>query len=330
MTDNMMVELEYLINRIVPPTSADEASNISRCIETLRQALSTPRIPKGQHLVPSAFLREYLELLDQSDFRAIYKMVRREMVEAILTATPQPAEQRHFIWPNLDKPAKQSSTHRSASNPGVADQYRAEAMAARTALGFAESAKNVYPSDIRGAIATLKQRADSVVPEGWRATRNGDYIRVIGPDGSTIDVLDDARDPAELMLRNLVDALLSSQPTKQQPAPAVQGEPVAEIRIESGYWNRGHFYEGRRKELKVVSSIQDLPVGTKLYAAGPQTEMLDVARLVEALEWLRGAINATPENDKYHAGTWISSKHPRIKQIDAILAAHRKQRSKEL
>ena len=70
-------------------------------------------------------------------------------------------------------------------------------------------------------------------------------------------------------------------------APAVQGEPVAEVRIENNYWNRGHFYEGRRKELKVVSSIQDLPVGTKLYTApqpAEQKPMADVTALVEALE----------------------------------------------
>lgn len=48
-------------------------------------------------------------------------------------------------------------------------------------------------------------------------------------------------------------------------------------------------------------------------------------QLVEALEWLRGAINCTPENDKHQSGAWISTKHPRIKQIDELLAAHRKQ-----
>lgn len=54
-----------------------------------------------------------------------------------------------------------------------------------------------------------------------------------------------------------------------------------------------------------------------------------VAQLVEALEWLRGAINATPENDKVQGGTWISTSHPRIKQIDELLASHRKQEKSE-
>lgn len=50
----------------------------------------------------------------------------------------------------------------------------------------------------------------------------------------------------------------------------------------------------------------------------------DVSALVEALKWLRGAINCTPENDKYQRGTWISTGHPRIKRIDALIAAYHK------
>lgn len=50
----------------------------------------------------------------------------------------------------------------------------------------------------------------------------------------------------------------------------------------------------------------------------------DVSALVEALEWIRGAINCTPENDKHQSGAWISTRHPRIRQIDELLAAHRK------
>lgn len=57
----------------------------------------------------------------------------------------------------------------------------------------------------------------------------------------------------------------------------------------------------------------------------------DVSTLAEALEWLRGAINRTPSsNDKYQSGTWISTNHPRIKQIDTILATYRKQQKGEV
>lgn len=85
-------------------------------------------------------------------------------------------------------------------------------------------------------------------------------------------------------------------------------------------WGRSTVYTDLladdRGEWMRVSDVRDLVVGVH-----PPP---DVVALVEALEWLRGAINATPENDKVQAGTWISTKHPRIKQIDAILAAHRK------
>jgi hypothetical protein len=49
-------------------------------------------VPSGQHMMPSQFLREYLELLEQSDFKAIHKLVRKNAVEALLEAAPQ-AEQ---------------------------------------------------------------------------------------------------------------------------------------------------------------------------------------------------------------------------------------------
>ena len=99
----------------------------------------------------------------------------------------------------------------------------------------------------------------------------------------------------------------SITPLYAAPQPAEQ-QPVGEMISDSGdiYWADRH-----------------PPMGTKLYTA-PQPAP-DVEALVEALEWLRGTINATPENDKVQAGIWISSEHPRIKQIDAILAAHRKQ-----
>lgn len=75
---------------------------------------------------------------------------------------------------------------------------------------------------------------------------------------------------------DLADYVYAAAHELLQVAPAVQGEPVAEVRIENDYWNRGHFYEGYRKELKAVSSIQGLPVGTKLYTTpqpAPETQM---------------------------------------------------------
>lgn len=50
------------------------------------------------------------------------------------------------------------------------------------------------------------------------------------------------------------------------------GEAVAEVKIEPDYWNRGHFYEGKEKDVKLLKAFYDLPVGTKLYAA-PQSQV---------------------------------------------------------
>ena len=54
--------------------------------------------------------------------------------------------------------------HWSQGNPGLADQYRQEAFAAREALGFSCDSLEVSPADIRQAIAD-KQAAS--MPEGW-------------------------------------------------------------------------------------------------------------------------------------------------------------------
>lgn len=43
--------------------------------------------------------------------------------------------------------------------------------------------------------------------------------------------------------------------------------------------------------------------------------------VVDLLSMLRGMINCTPENDELKSGAWISTKHPTIQRIDALLAA---------
>ena len=43
-----------------------------------------------------------------------------------------------------------------------------------------------------------------------------------------------------------------------------QGDAVAEVVIESDYWSRGHFYEGKRKTIRELGSLKNLPIGTRL------------------------------------------------------------------
>lgn len=54
--------------------------------------------------------------------------------------------------------------HWAILNPGAADQYRAEAKASRSALGFDHASKHIAPRDLRLAIEAL--RGDRPNPEG--------------------------------------------------------------------------------------------------------------------------------------------------------------------
>jgi hypothetical protein len=55
-----------------------------------------------------------------------------------------------------EKPATVVPGHWSVTNPGKADHYRGEAMAARRALGFAEDSQEVSPADITERISALQ------------------------------------------------------------------------------------------------------------------------------------------------------------------------------
>lgn len=46
----------------------------------------------------------------------------------------------------------------------------------------------------------------------------------------------------------------------------VTQQPVAEIRVENDYWNRGHFFEGTRPALFALADLSKYPLGTKLFA----------------------------------------------------------------
>ena len=50
-------------------------------------------------------------------------------------------------------------------------------------------------------------------------------------------------------------------------ASAQAAQPVAEIRVENNYWNRGHFFEGTRPALFALADLSKYPLGTKLFAA---------------------------------------------------------------
>lgn len=97
-------------------------------------------------------------------------------------------------------------------------------------------------------------------------------------------------------------------------APAVQGEPVGEVRFELGAPSY-IFAELYSKSLPVLAP------GTKLYTS-PQPAP-DVAGLVEALERLVGDVERATHVEL--GGTpWLKEKMAEIDYARAALAAHRK------
>ena len=66
-------------------------------------------------------------------------------------ATPSPFESSTLVYTN--PASSDNQAHWSQGNPGLADQYRQEAFAAREALGFSCDSLEVSPADIRQAIA---------------------------------------------------------------------------------------------------------------------------------------------------------------------------------
>ena len=88
-------------------------------------------------------------------------------------ATPSPFESSALVYTH---PAiSDNQAHWSQGSPGLADQYRQEAFAAREALGFSCDSLEVSPADIRQAIAD--KQAVRVPDVGDMADILGDWVR---------------------------------------------------------------------------------------------------------------------------------------------------------
>jgi len=106
------------------------------------------------------------------------------------------------------------SDHWAAQSPGLADQYRQEAFAAREALGFSCDSLEVSPADIRQAIAD-KQAVS--VPEGWimkRAAKNRITIECEGVGFYVAGA--EAQSVSGVMLYALADALMQYEQEPNQ------------------------------------------------------------------------------------------------------------------
>jgi hypothetical protein len=97
--DTAISEIESALQSGEPAGDRDALNDLWACAESgysiddlkakIKMYLDTtpkPVVTEGQHLVPTAFLTEYLELLEASNFNALEKLVRREGVKALLSA----------------------------------------------------------------------------------------------------------------------------------------------------------------------------------------------------------------------------------------------------
>jgi hypothetical protein len=90
----------------------------------------------------------------------------------------------------------------------------------------------------------------------------------------------------------MLQAALShpAQPAPAQPQGA--GEAVAVVRVQHGYWSRGHFHESKRWHAVGLPALENLPDGTKLYTTPPASQQ--AAQAVPD-GWQLVPIEPTPE-----------------------------------
>lgn len=111
--------------------------------------------------------------------------------------------------------------------------------------------RNTTPQPTKPAPAAVAGPSDSEI---------GALVASIGP---TEGIRRDSRDLTVDKLRVLVRRALATW-GHVKAAPVSQGDAVAEVVIESDCWSRGHFYEGKRKTIRKLGSLKNLPIGTRL------------------------------------------------------------------
>lgn len=106
-------------------------------------------------------------------------------------------------------------------------------------------------------------KMDSITNKLADALRQERLVRSIGQDPNVH--WESIRDLRRECYAQTDEALAAYE--QAQVATSAPAEPVGEVAKESDYWNRGHFYEGRRHVIRALKNLDALPVGTKLFAA---------------------------------------------------------------
>jgi hypothetical protein len=202
--------------------------------------------------------------------------------------------------------------HWSATNPGLADQYRAEALAAREALGFAADADDVSPSDIVRAIRPLEpapakdERADF---EAWFVSKwpaNQLYRRDALP--ASDPHYDEYCNPRVL---HAYEGWLarSTRPAQTEQQPVCWASSTALAKLQNGRNNSPCVLTDGPAEFN----------DTPLFAAPvAQTELVEALRTCE--KWFAKHSPTAPL-----IGGFGDAEHPMLTFIRAALAQHAKE-----
>lgn len=171
--------------------------------------------------------------------------------------------------------------HWAVRNPGLADQFRAEAQAVRKRLGFESDADDVSPNDLRERIAEIEGAPQVAVPE-----QRGEVVATVRDERATVDRLnvDDLR---------RICMLPAGTKLYIHPAPQVAEEHIPVPRALVEHWANVDAFQapkGAAMELKTIAQQMlvnfdakapktaprvAVPEGYALVPVDPNEEMLD-------------------------------------------------------
>lgn len=234
-----------------------------------------------------AVLAMILSALDRD--AADGKAVRGEMATELRSALSEQQQQ-------------QPSNHWSHDNPGLADQYRAEALAARRSLGFEQDADDVAPADIAAAIESLTRTAPDIpgLTEALRQYQHNDGSgRVFGYDKLLVD----------RHVAGLVEALEIKAQEDQYPPCDYCG-----VIPDHHPWHGSGMFSGEDSpHIHACNDCRHL-LPTRPAQTDPQP---DVAQLVEALHLALEYWRDRQQRYKNRQPKWVVA-------AESALASHRK------
>lgn len=157
----------------------DREIDIDQAVEEIMDAIGSGAEPVGENdfVMTSQGIARVLDLNSQRLGVKMWRVQLLERIERSFCVFPENELTKLYTHP---APTAQDSEHWAVKNPGAADQYKLEAMAARACLGLSSEADDVSPADIRLKISALTAQ-DSKVLEVVKAAN--ELICWVGCDG---------------------------------------------------------------------------------------------------------------------------------------------------